>query len=116
MIKPLVDDRKYRLVKLSNNLEVLLISDINSSTSAAALSVGVGSFKDDPNIPGLAHFCEHMIFLVNGFIYFRDPRLIQCLPSSRTFYQHTSVRRMPLQRTSTRHSTSKSEKRDSTQP
>ena len=64
MIKPLVDDRKYRLVKLSNNLEVLLISDVNSATSAAALSFGVGSFKDDPKIPGLAHFCEHMIFLV----------------------------------------------------
>ena len=63
MIKPLVDDRKYRLIKLSNNLEVLLISDINASTSSAALSVGVGSFKDD-EISGLAHFCEHMIFLV----------------------------------------------------
>ena len=65
MIKPLVDDRRYRLIKLSNNLEVLLISDVNASTSAAAMSVGVGSFKDDENMAGLAHLCEHMIFLVN---------------------------------------------------
>ena len=64
MIKSLVDDRQYRLVQLSNNLEVLIISDINTSTSAAALSVEVGTFKDDKNIPGLAHLCEHMIFLV----------------------------------------------------
>ena len=64
MIKPFSDNRQYRLIKLSNNLEVLMISDPDSSSSAASLSVGVGSFNDDSEIPGLAHFCEHMIFLV----------------------------------------------------
>ena len=31
--------------------------------AAVALSVGVGSFSDPPNIPGLAHFLEHMVFM-----------------------------------------------------
>jgi len=63
MIKPLVDDRKYRAIRLTNNLEALLISDISSSRCSASLSVGVGSFQNDEDALGLAHFTEHMIFL-----------------------------------------------------
>lgn len=63
MIKPLVDDRKYRAIRLTNNLEALLISDISSSRCSASLSVGVGSFQNDEDVLGLAHFTEHMIFL-----------------------------------------------------
>ncbi|XP_014879406.1 nardilysin-like isoform X1 [Poecilia latipinna] len=31
--------------------------------SAAALCVGVGSFSDPSDLPGLAHFLEHMVFM-----------------------------------------------------
>lgn len=31
--------------------------------SAAALDVHVGHFSDPVDLPGLAHFCEHMLFL-----------------------------------------------------
>ncbi|XP_064624973.1 nardilysin-like [Lineus longissimus] len=31
--------------------------------SAAALCVGMGSFSDPPDIPGFAHFLEHMVFM-----------------------------------------------------
>ncbi|XP_006005060.1 nardilysin [Latimeria chalumnae] len=31
--------------------------------SAAALCVGVGSFSDSDDLPGLAHFLEHMVFM-----------------------------------------------------
>lgn len=31
--------------------------------AAAALCVGVGSFSDPKDIPGLAHFLEHMVFM-----------------------------------------------------
>ena len=31
--------------------------------AAASLAVGVGSFADPPAIGGLAHFCEHMLFM-----------------------------------------------------
>lgn len=31
--------------------------------SAASLTIGVGSFQDPEDIPGLAHFLEHMVFM-----------------------------------------------------
>ncbi len=63
-IKPISDDKSYRVVRLKKGMEVLLISDINTSNSAASLSVGVGSSFDPNEALGLAHFCDHMHFLV----------------------------------------------------
>ncbi|BFF98691.1 insulin-degrading enzyme [Drosophila madeirensis] len=57
------DTRDYRGLQLENGLKVLLISDPNTDVSAAALSVQVGHMSDPQNLPGLAHFCEHMLFL-----------------------------------------------------
>ena len=31
--------------------------------AAASLCINVGSFSDPPDIPGLAHFLEHMVFM-----------------------------------------------------
>jgi len=31
--------------------------------AACALCIKVGSFSDPPDIPGLAHFLEHMVFM-----------------------------------------------------
>lgn len=59
---PLIEDRKFRAIKLANNLDIILISDENSIRSSAALTVGAGSFQDPDEIPGLAHLLEHMIF------------------------------------------------------
>lgn len=63
--KPLLDDRSYRFIKLdSNDLHVLLISDPSTDRSAASLDVHVGSFADkEYNVSGLAHFCEHLLFM-----------------------------------------------------
>ena len=44
-------------------LKVLLISDPSTDKSAAALDVHVGSMSDPVHVPGLAHFCEHMLFM-----------------------------------------------------
>jgi insulysin len=66
-IKSLSDDRQYRLIRLENGLDVTLVSDPQATASGASLSVGVGSFSDPKNIYGLAHFLEHMIFLVISF-------------------------------------------------
>lgn len=57
------DNRDYRGLKLSNGLKVLLVSDPVTDKSAAALTVDVGHMSDPNDIPGLAHFCEHMLFL-----------------------------------------------------
>jgi Insulinase (Peptidase family M16) len=61
--KPILDERQFRAITLSNGMRVLLISDPSSSRSAAAIDVKVGSFSDPDDVPGLAHFCEHMSFL-----------------------------------------------------
>jgi len=57
------DDRSYRALTLKNDLQVLLISDPETDKSAAALDVHVGHFSDPDNLPGLAHFLEHMLFM-----------------------------------------------------
>lgn len=40
------DDRHYRLIRLNNDLEVMLIQDPNVDKSAAALDVHVGHLSD----------------------------------------------------------------------
>uniref|UniRef100_A0A3B3I270 Insulin-degrading enzyme n=1 Tax=Oryzias latipes TaxID=8090 RepID=A0A3B3I270_ORYLA len=57
------DRRTYRGLELSNALKVLLISDPATDKASAALDVHTGSLSDPDSVPGLAHFCEHMLFL-----------------------------------------------------
>lgn len=57
------DQLQYRAVTLPNSLDVLIASDPSSDKAAASLDLGVGSFCDPENLPGLAHFLEHMLFL-----------------------------------------------------
>ncbi|CCH46140.1 insulysin [Wickerhamomyces ciferrii] len=61
--KPDLDDRDYKILNLENGLTALLISDSKTDKSAAALDVNVGSFSDYEHLPGLAHFCEHLLFM-----------------------------------------------------
>ncbi|CAH8508665.1 unnamed protein product [Heterobilharzia americana] len=60
------DPREYKVMLLRNRMKVLLISDPNADKSAACLSVNIGSLSDPKELPGLAHFCEHMLFLGTG--------------------------------------------------
>lgn len=61
--KPLVDEREYRVVVLGNGLEALLVHDAETDKAAAALDVGVGAYWDPEELPGLAHFLEHLLFM-----------------------------------------------------
>ena len=61
-----VDQRSYRWLRLANHLQVVLISDPSADSAAAAMDVNVGSASDPDELPGLAHFCEHMLFLGNA--------------------------------------------------
>jgi len=56
----LSDEREYRAVMLRNELRVLLVRDADCMKPAAAMAVGVGAGRDPPQLPGLAHFTEHM--------------------------------------------------------
>ncbi|KAG9014054.1 Insulinase (Peptidase M16) [Tulasnella sp. JGI-2019a] len=58
-----LDDREYRYIKLPNALEALLISDPKADKAAAALDVEVGHLSDPDDVPGCAHFCEHLLFM-----------------------------------------------------
>uniref|UniRef100_A0AAV1UPF1 Insulin-degrading enzyme n=1 Tax=Peronospora matthiolae TaxID=2874970 RepID=A0AAV1UPF1_9STRA len=58
-----LDEREYETFALPNALQVLVISDPRTEKSAAAMDVHVGHQSDPDNLPGLAHFVEHMLFL-----------------------------------------------------
>ncbi|GAV52529.1 hypothetical protein ZYGR_0AG05200 [Zygosaccharomyces rouxii] len=62
-VKPDLDDRSYRYIQLPNDLKALLIHDSKADKAAAALDVNVGAFEDPEELPGLAHFCEHLLFM-----------------------------------------------------
>lgn len=62
-VKPKADSRSYQYHMLPNGLAVLNIQDRNSTEMAMSMAVRAGSFDDPENLPGLAHFCEHMLFL-----------------------------------------------------
>ena len=63
IVKSPIDTREYSSIVLDNQLEVVLVSDPTIEKSAAALSVGVGSFQEPKEFGGLAHYLEHMLFL-----------------------------------------------------
>ena len=58
-------DQNYYYTILNNGLKVMLISDMDADMSAGAICVGVGSTSDAKEYNGIAHFCEHMLFMGN---------------------------------------------------
>ena len=63
ILKSQNDSRSYRCIILENGLQILLISDKDTDKAAAAMDVHVGHFSDPNDIPGLAHFLEHLLFM-----------------------------------------------------
>jgi insulysin len=57
------DTRNYDVFELENKIKVIVCSDPEADTSAISLNVQVGSKSEPSNIPGLAHFLEHMLFM-----------------------------------------------------
>lgn len=57
------DDRDYRIIKLDNGIEAVLVHDQKADKAAASLDVAVGHLFDPDDMPGLAHFCEHLLFM-----------------------------------------------------
>lgn len=63
ILTPSLAKRETLKLRLANGLEAYIVSDPESNRSGAALSVASGSWKDPKDLPGLAHFVEHMLFL-----------------------------------------------------
>ena len=61
--KSKIDERAYRGVILQNGLRVMLVSDPSTNLSAVSLGVACGSSSDPSELPGLAHYVEHLLFL-----------------------------------------------------
>ena len=60
---PALDDRAYRVIRLPNKLEALLVHDKDTDKASAAVNVNVGSFSDADDMPGMAHAVEHLLFM-----------------------------------------------------
>lgn len=66
--KPDNDDRQYRLIRLPNQLEALLIHDANTDKASAALDVHVGNLSDPVSKKEMAH--TKPIFPLSSFLFF----------------------------------------------
>ena len=53
----------YFGLELDNNLTALLVNTKDHNICAAALTVDVGYMDDPVDVPGMAHFTEHMLFM-----------------------------------------------------
>ncbi|CAK0787227.1 hypothetical protein CVIRNUC_010443 [Coccomyxa viridis] len=58
--------QNFRRVVLENGIEFVLVSDAELDKAGAAIDVRVGSLSDPLDTPGLAHFCEHMLFYASA--------------------------------------------------
>ena len=65
VVKAARDARLFRAMELSNGIRLVLVSDAKAEMAGASLDVHVGSYSDPEDLPGLAHFCEHMLFLAS---------------------------------------------------
>ena len=57
------DQISYRVLKLTNGMKICLMSFPRAIMASAAMDVHVGSMSDPDDIPGLAHLCEHLLFM-----------------------------------------------------
>eukprot|EP00450_Noctiluca_scintillans_P027339 CAMPEP_0194534898 /NCGR_PEP_ID=MMETSP0253-20130528/73257_1 /TAXON_ID=2966 /ORGANISM="Noctiluca scintillans" /LENGTH=1001 /DNA_ID=CAMNT_0039380605 /DNA_START=46 /DNA_END=3048 /DNA_ORIENTATION=- len=69
--KPLTDSKEYVGTTFDTGLSVLAVTDTEATKVAFAVAVDAGSLEDPESFQGLAHFCEHMLFL--GSDKYPDP-------------------------------------------
>uniref|UniRef100_A0A0G4FVA0 Peptidase M16 N-terminal domain-containing protein n=1 Tax=Chromera velia CCMP2878 TaxID=1169474 RepID=A0A0G4FVA0_9ALVE len=62
----LEDDKKH-ISTVNSNVQALIVEDAEEDHAAAAVCVRTGHYSDpeEKPRPGLAHFCEHMLFMGN---------------------------------------------------
>lgn len=63
LLNPDLKERTMGKIRLNNGIEALLISDPKADHSSASVAVDTGSWNDPEEYPGMAHFCEHMLFM-----------------------------------------------------
>jgi hypothetical protein len=88
--RPDTDTRAYKHVTLSNGMQAVLVSDPEAHSAAAALCVAVGQLDDPECVQGMAHFCEHMLFLGTEK-YPEESNFDQFCASAAGYAEHTLV-------------------------
>ncbi|PFH33527.1 sporozoite developmental protein [Besnoitia besnoiti] len=63
ILKPDADYRDFYHFQLSNGMQCLAIHHPKTTEAAYSVAVNTGSLYDPQDLPGLAHFLEHMLFL-----------------------------------------------------
>ncbi|CAJ1033388.1 Insulinase (Peptidase family M16)/Peptidase M16 inactive domain [Leishmania utingensis] len=63
ILTPAVIRARYSGYVLSNGVQCVIVQDENAKMPAAAMSIHAGQLNDPAELPGLAHFCEHMLFM-----------------------------------------------------
>lgn len=63
IIAPRTLRAKHNGYTLSNGIKCVLVHDATAKMPAAAMSIHAGQLNDPIALPGLAHFCEHMLFM-----------------------------------------------------
>jgi len=60
---PQGESRQFKALTLDNGLRCVIISDPQTTLGAACMTVHAGNMNDPAELPGCAHFTEHMLFL-----------------------------------------------------
>lgn len=61
--KPNTFDYSFRIVNLDNGVKAVCVNCPDSVKGVCSMSVRVGTYQDPKGYEGLAHFCEHMLFM-----------------------------------------------------
>lgn len=88
---PALDDRSYRIIRLSNDLEVLLVHDPDTDKASAAMDVNVGSFSDREDMPGTAHAVEHLLFMGTDKVGVTDIDGAELTPTACSILRRTPI-------------------------
>lgn len=60
---PKNDKLNYKILTLENKLQIFFVQNEESKISSASMYVGVGNIDNPKDIPGMAHYLEHMLFM-----------------------------------------------------
>lgn len=94
--KPDRDGRSYRVIELPNKLEALLAHDAQTDRASASLSVDVGNFSDDDDMPGMAHAVEHLLLMGTEKVRFTEAKTGIAVRSHRPVSRRKRVQILPL--------------------
>ena len=63
IVKSPNDKQEYQYLELTNGIKVVLVHKSDTDRAAVSIVVATGSDHDPEDVPGMAHYLEHMLFL-----------------------------------------------------